>query len=123
MNDKVKILYVDDETINIKLFEVNFRKKYTILTAIDAIEGLQILEENPDIDVLISDMNMPIMNGAEFIKQAQNMFSKIKYFMLSGYEKNNSIQQLIDEGIILDYFKKPFNRNEIEFAIDNSLKD
>ena len=123
MNDKVKILYVDDETINIKLFEVLFQKKYTILTAMDAMDGLQILSRNPDIDVLISDMNMPIMNGAEFIKKAQKMFSRINYFMLSGYEKNNSIQQLIDDGVILEYFKKPFNRNDIEFAIDNSVKD
>ena len=41
-----KVLYVDDEPINLKLFEINFRKKFDVITANSGPEGLRILENN-----------------------------------------------------------------------------
>ena len=54
--EKRKILYVDDEEINLLLFEANLEKKYTVLTAEDGISALEILSENKDIEIVISDM-------------------------------------------------------------------
>ncbi len=118
MSKKVKILYVDDEYINTKLFEINFKDKYTVLTAEDGIEGLKMLNANPDSEVILSDMKMPVMDGMEFIKQARNKFPDKKFFILTGFEVTDEIRQAIDNGLIVKYFRKPFNLKEIESSIN-----
>ena len=68
MNNRIKILYVDDEPINLQLFILNFRKKHQVFTAEDGFKALEVLNREPGIIIVISDMKMPGMNGLEFIK-------------------------------------------------------
>ena len=117
MSKEIKILYVDDEYINTRLFEINFRDKYTVLTAEDGVKGLELLNENPDSQVVLSDMKMPVMNGLEFIKQAKKKFPDKKFFILTGFEVTDEIQRAIDKGVIVKYFQKPLNMKEIESSI------
>lgn len=115
------ILYVDDEVINLTVFSISFRKKYDVITAESAINALDILKENPQIDVVISDLRMPVMDGLEFIRIAKPTFSNIKFFILSGFEKTPEITSAIDEDLVVDYFKKPFNMGKIDKAITTLL--
>jgi len=62
-----KLLYVDDEFINLQLFKFNFQKEYELFLASSGSEALSILEKE-DINVIISDLKMPGMNGIELIK-------------------------------------------------------
>jgi len=117
MSDKANILYVDDEFINLQLFEINFRKKYQVTTALDGIKGLEILEANPEILIVVSDMRMPKMNGIEFIKLAKEKFPHKHFFILTGFEITEEIQSALQSGLILKYFKKPFNIKEIDSAL------
>jgi two-component system, response regulator, stage 0 sporulation protein F len=122
MNNKIKILYVDDEVINLQLFEINLKNKYSVLTAINAIKGLEILSENKDISIVVSDMKMPHMNGVEFIKKAKQDYPNIIFYILTGYEITEEIQDALSIGMILKYFQKPYNPKEIELEIENALK-
>ena len=115
---KPKILYVDDEPINLMLFEANLEKKYQIMTAVDATKGLEIISENSDIRVVVSDMKMPVMNGIEFVRRAREMSAGISYYILTGFEITDEIQLALDTGLIRRYFKKPFNINEISSEIE-----
>ena len=117
MSEKVKILYVDDEFINLQLFEINFRKKYQVITALDGLKGLEILEANPEIRIVVSDMRMPKMNGIEFIKQAKQRYPDKRFFILTGFEITEEIQSALNSGLILRYFQKPFNIDEIDCAL------
>jgi len=121
MNERHKILYVDDESINLLLFEINFRKKYEVLTADNGIKGLEVLNNNPDVLVVVSDMKMPNMNGIEFIKQAKEKHPDIKYYILTGFEITEEIQEAIKLKLILKYFRKPFNMKEIDTAISEAI--
>jgi len=56
MSSNIKVLYVDDEPINLMLFKANFKKKFDIITAESGNEGLQLLKSNPDTKVVISDI-------------------------------------------------------------------
>lgn len=112
-----KILYVDDEEINLKLFKLIFGKKYNVLTAENAFEALNILKSDSDILIIISDMRMPKMNGLEFIKIAQKKFPKKKYYILTGFEITKEIKDALESGLIIKYFRKPFNKIELESAI------
>ena len=68
MEEKIKVLYVDDEENNLLSFKAVFRIKYKVFTAISAKIGLEILEQNPDIQVVITDQRMPDITGVEFLK-------------------------------------------------------
>ena len=116
-----KVLYVDDESINLKLFDAVLKRKFTILTAENGISGLVILKDNPDIQVVISDMKMPVMNGITFIRQAREIQPHINYYILTGFEITDQIQDALDMGIIRKYFKKPVNLNEISTEIENMI--
>ena len=118
MNNKHKILYVDDEKINRTIFEIVFASKYDIFIASDGYEGLNILDENPDILIVISDMSMPGLNGIEFIEKAKEAHPLKKYYMLSGFQITPEIETKIGNGLILKYFEKPLNKQEIETEIE-----
>jgi len=117
----IAILYVDDEPINLMLFEQLFKRKHSVLTADSGFSGLEVLQNNPEIDVIISDMKMPGMNGIEFIRQAKIFFPKKLFYILTGYEITPEIQQALETGLISKYFQKPFNMSEIELAISKEM--
>ena len=121
MEKKVKILYVDDEWINVRLFSINFSEKYEVLLANDGEEGLEVLKENPDTGVIISDMKMPKMNGIEFINKAKEIFPQKDFFILTGFEITEEIKNALDTGLIREYFQKPLQMKEIVNAINSAI--
>lgn len=122
--NRPKILYVDDEPINLMLFEANLEKKYHVLTAVNGTDGLEMISRNNDIRVVISDMRMPVMNGIEFVKKARQSFETICcYYILTGYDVSDEIQHAIDTGLIRRYFSKPFNINEISSEIEKVINE
>lgn len=121
MNNKHTILYVDDELMNLQLFELNFSNKYHIITAESGQMGLDQLKKYPDTKVVISDMRMPEMNGIEFINLARKDFPDISYYILTGFEVNEEITRAMEQNVINKFLRKPFNKVEIEQAIDESL--
>lgn len=123
MEKKVKILYIDDEPVNLMLFEINFSKDYTILTAESGFAGLEILAQNLDTLIIVSDMKMPRMNGIEFIKIAKEKYPDKRFYILTGYEITSEIQEALDSGLILKYFSKPFNIKEIDNEIRKSINE
>lgn len=123
-SSNIAILYVDDEDINLFLFRATFEPKYTVITASSGQEGLDKLKAYHDkIIVVISDMNMPQMNGIEFIAQARQSYSNIAYFILTGYDYNQEIDQALKTNTIQKFFTKPFVVEEIEAAVEAAFKD
>jgi two-component system response regulator (stage 0 sporulation protein F) len=121
MEDKPSILYVDDEEINLMLFEANFREKYKVITADSGKQALKLLEKISDISVVISDMRMPKMNGIEFIKKAKQKYPKLSFYILTGYDINQEISSALNNKLINNYFRKPFNIEEISGSINVSV--
>ncbi len=118
---KTKILYVDDEPINLRLFEINFSKNYDVFVASNGFQGLELLDKELDVLVIISDMKMPEMNGIEFIKNAKQRYPDRKYYILTGYEITTEIQEALNTGLILKYFCKPFNIKDIDETINDAI--
>jgi response regulator RpfG family c-di-GMP phosphodiesterase len=121
MNDKLTILYVDDELLNLQLFAINFKTKYNVVTAESGQQGIDILKSNPEIKFVISDMKMPGMNGVQFIKLAKKEFSSILFYILTGYEITEEIADALNDKLILKYFRKPFNMKDIAAAIEEVI--
>jgi len=117
MNQPPTLMYVDDEPMNLVLFEINFKKKFIVKTALSGESGLEILSREPSIQVVITDMKMPGMSGIEFIKKAKVVFPDIVFFILTGYEITNEIITALEEKLIYKYFKKPFLMKDMETSI------
>jgi len=117
MKNKPTLLYVDDEPINLRLFAINFKNQFNVITSESPYEGLAMLKSHPQIDVVISDMKMPGMNGIEFIRAAKNDFPDLAFFILTGFDITDEIAEAMKEDIIYKYFRKPFNIKEVESSI------
>jgi len=119
MTQDIVILYIDDEPINILLFELNFKRKFNVLTATSGSGGLEKMASNPEIKVVISDMKMPEMNGIEFIKLAKQQYPLVAYYILTGFDMTEEIESALKSQLIKRYFNKPFNMTEICNAIES----
>lgn len=120
----ITILYVDDEDVNLFLFERTFESTYKVITAKSGNEGIKKLHDHKDeIIVVISDMRMPEMNGIEFITKAKSKFSNIAYFILTGFAQNDEIDVALKTGLIRKFFTKPYELSEIKDAISESVDD
>jgi len=122
MFTKHTVLYVDDEIINLELFALNLKKFYNIYTAELPSIGLDILREKKDIEIVISDMRMPGMDGLTFIKEAKKEFPNIFYFILTGYDIDEDISQALNENLIQKYFMKPFDIENIIVSMNDLFK-
>jgi two-component system response regulator (stage 0 sporulation protein F) len=121
MSEKITIQYVDDEHINLLLFKINFKKKFTIITAQSGFEGLEQLRAHPEIAVVISDMKMPGMNGIDYIKRAKAEFPKLIFLILTGYDITPEIEEALTTNLIFKYHSKPMIISEIEDSIDQII--
>ncbi len=59
------------------------------------------------------------MSGIEFVEKAREKFPNKKYYLLTGFEITPEINSALENGLILKYFRKPFNAKEIENAIES----
>ena len=62
------VLYVDDEIENLRIFELSFRRDFSVLVASNAEDGLEIINERP-VAIVLSDQRMPGMAGTEFLSR------------------------------------------------------
>lgn len=107
-----KILVVDDSKLMHKVYEVMLRQ-YPLVTAMDGREALDELQANPEIDLVLLDINMPNMNGLEFLAEVKNVVSPVPPVIIISTEgKEEDTQRGLEAGAVA-YIKKPFRSEEI----------
>ncbi|MCD4710260.1 MAG: response regulator [Bacteroidales bacterium] len=116
-----RILYVDDEIINLELLQITFKNDFKVITAESAEEGLRLLVLNPDIQVVISDLKMPVMNGLDFIKRVKQNDQKKVCMLLTGYMESNVMLEGFNKELIFRYLIKPWNKDELNETIREAL--
>jgi response regulator RpfG family c-di-GMP phosphodiesterase len=112
-NEKVKILYVDDEDNNLVSFKATFRTHYEVLTAKSGSEAIQMLEKFDDIVVIITDQRMPNMTGVEFLSSIIEKYPLPTRILLTGYSDIQAIADAVNIGKIYNYVTKPWNEKEL----------
>ena len=123
MTKKTKILYVDDEESNLRIFKDTFRRDFEIYLAISGRKALEILEQN-QIDLIITDQRMPEMTGVELLEEINKRFPSIPphRLILSGYAEDNDIKEAFEKYKLLKFVSKPWNYNEFKENIINAIK-
>ncbi len=118
-NNKITILYVDDEQNNLISFKAVFRIKYNVLTAISGEEAIKILQNNV-INIIITDQRMPNMTGVQFLENILEDFPDPIRILLTGYADMNAVVDAINKGKIFHYLTKPWNEEELDITINRA---
>lgn len=117
-----RILCVDDEPNILSSLRRLFRAKgYAVVVANSGQEGLAVLEAEP-IDLIISDMRMPEMDGAQFLEKVRQRWPETLRLLLTGYADVQSIIHAINRGEIYRYITKPWDDNDIILIVQQALE-
>ncbi|MDP1726013.1 MAG: response regulator transcription factor [Bacteroidota bacterium] len=120
---KKTLLALDDEISILKILDFYFNKTYNVVAKQNGKEALEWMQQGVIPDVIIADVNMPEINGLEFIKQIRSsgFFKDVPLIMLSGNEGTTDKIKCLKAGAD-DYLIKPFNPEELEARIDNIFR-
>lgn len=123
----VKILSVDDETDLEVLLTQYFRRKirkgeYEFFFAHNGLEALMVLSKNPDIEIILSDINMPEMDGLTLLTKINEMRNPaLKCVMVSAYGDMGNIRQAMNGGAF-DFATKPIDLDDLSLTIEKAIE-
>ena len=119
--DEIRVLFVDDEVVNLQGFKANFRRVYTVFTASSASEARKILSEN-EIHVLITDQKMPETLGTELLEEVVKDYPQQERIMLTAYADSQAILDAFQKGHIYRYVLKPYEPEALKAIIDEAYR-
>lgn len=120
--EKIKILYVDDEQHNLNSFKATFRFSFQVYTALSSDLALEVLKKNPDIRVVLSDQRMPDKTGVQFFEEMRGLLPDPIRILITGYSDIESVIDAVNRGHIFRYIKKPWTDADVASAIDEANK-
>ncbi len=115
------ILFVDDEPGILNALRRLFRQTgYRVLIAGSGVKGLELLRSEA-VDLVVSDMRMPEMDGAQFLEEVRRTWPETKRILLTGYSDIASITAAINRGEIYRYVTKPWDDPEMLMTVRDAL--
>jgi putative two-component system response regulator len=121
IENKFKILLVDDEEDNLALLYRTLHQDYDILKTTSPVEALEILKETP-IDLIISDHKMQEMDGVEFLKRTYKLYPQCIRLLVTAYSDSQILIDAINYGKIYRYIKKPWEPTELRLIIQSAIE-
>jgi len=118
---KINVLYIDDEPNNIISFKAAFRRVFNIFSAESADEGRKVLEQE-NIQVILSDQRMPKTTGIEFFQSILETYPDPIRILITGYTDINAVIDAINLGQVYKYLTKPWIEEEVKTSIKNSFE-
>ncbi len=117
-----RVLFVDDEPFVLEGLRRQFRKQYEIGTASGPGEGLSALAEDGPFAVVVSDMQMPNMNGVEFLREVRARHPDVVRIILSGRSDMALTIAAVNEGSVFRFLTKPCAVEDLGSAIDDAIR-
>lgn len=105
---KPRLLVVDDEPDNLALLYRTFRRDYQVIKAESGRKALEVLEDDGEVAVIISDQRMPEMTGTEFLSKTVPDFPDTVRIILTGFTDVEDLVQAINNGQVYRYITKPW---------------
>lgn len=120
-----KILVVDDEEDLEMLFRQKYRQKirageYEMIFALNGQLAMDKLQEHPDVDMILSDINMPVMDGLTLLSVTKDRNPLVKTIIISAYGDMGNIRKAMNLGAF-DFVTKPVDFQDLEITIEKTL--
>ena len=124
---KVKILVVDDEVDLERLMLQQMRRevrhgRYTFEFAHNGAEALERLREDNDFDIVLSDINMPVMDGLTMLEQIPDVNPNIRAVMVSAYGDMENIRTAMNRGAF-DFVTKPIDFADLKMTVERTIEN
>jgi class 3 adenylate cyclase/FixJ family two-component response regulator len=121
-----KILVVDDESDLEILIKQKFRqkirdRKYEFVFAVNGKNALEKIRENDDVDIVLSDINMPVMDGLTLLSKLNEQNSLIKSVIVSAYGDMQNIRTAMNRGAF-DFITKPVDFEDLELTMEKTIR-
>lgn len=120
-DEKIKVLYVDDEPNNLVSFKATFRKDFKVFLAESGMEGKKIVAEER-LNIIITDQRMPEMTGVEFLESIIPQYPDPMRILLTGYTDIQAVIDAINKGKIYHYLTKPWDENYLRNVVHNAYE-
>ncbi len=117
-----KILFVDDEPAILRSYQRYVGLDYDVDTALGGEDGLKMLQENGPYGVVVSDMRMPGMNGAEFLSIVRQNYPESVRMLLTGQADMEDTISAVNNGRIYRFLTKPCPPETLGQALDEGLE-
>ena len=123
MDKRQKILIVDDAEFNREILKEFLGEAYSYLEAENGIQAIRILEENPEIDLMLLDVNMPQINGFEVLEWMNQLhwIDETPVIMISSEGSVDAMRKAYEMGIT-DYITRPFDSVIVKKRVQNTLE-
>lgn len=118
---KKTLLFVDDEKNILSAIRRALRREpYNLLFASNGAEGLEVLEEHR-VDLVVSDILMPVMNGMKFLQEVQSRYPETSRIILTGYADRDFVQEALSKEYAHEVMAKPWEEGRLKKIIANAL--
>lgn len=120
---KKKVLYVEDDEAVMKSFSKILKKVFgEVLVAYNGREGLEIYEQNQDIDFIITDIKMPRLDGLDMFTEIKKINEDVPCIITTAHAEHDYYSKAEDIGIY-KYITKPLNINDLLQAVSEFEKE
>ncbi len=116
------VLYVDDDRANLLAFRAIAEPTYEVVVAKSGDEALSLMEQNPDIAVLMADQRMPGMSGIDLCERVQKTHPDIVRMLVTAYSDLQAAIAAINRGHVSRYLNKPWNAEELLATIRDAVE-
>lgn len=118
---KGRVLYVDDEEINLINFRETLCDDFEIFTAGSGKEALGILEREGEMALVVSDQRMPEMSGIELLTKVREAYPDTIRMVISAYTEVHELIDAINKAEVYRYFVKPWKEDQLRLTIGNAV--
>lgn len=120
-NERIRVLYVDDEQGNLRAFTASFRRDLDVTTAESAEEAMLLMEKDP-FPVVLSDQRMPGTTGSALLARIRARWPRTVRFLLTGYSDLEAVVDAVNEGGIHAYVSKPWDPVDLKLRIEQAYE-
>ena len=117
MAENQRVLFVDDDPRVLSAIRRHLRRDYDLVLADDGAAGLDVVREGPPFAVVVSDMHMPGMDGAEFLSRLRKVAPETVRMMLTGASDLNVAMEAVNSGNIFRFMNKPTSPDDLKTAV------
>ncbi len=117
-----RVLVVDSEPLILKVYVTQLSRFYSLDTVSSGIEALQLIQDHGPYAVLVTDLNLPDMDGGVLLSKVRQQHSDTVRVLLTANDRHEVIAQAINEGGIFQYLPKPCPSERLAKTIENAIE-
>jgi response regulator RpfG family c-di-GMP phosphodiesterase len=117
-----RILYIDDEKINLLNFQQTFGREFQIHTAASGEEGLTLLAATGEMEIVIADQRMPGLSGIDLLFKVRELYPDSVRIVITAYTETRDLIDAINRGHIYKYIVKPWDVDNLRTTLQNAIQ-